>query len=149
MLRVSMIPRQMRGRNLRNDQPDLWPEIASRTKLMAQWRCDICGAPGGPAPLEAHEVWTWNWLNGHQRLVTVQSLCSRCHQVVHLDLTREKDGRGAYRNALRHLAAVNGWGWWRCFFHVQLAGIGRWAREQRGGWYLDYNLTKVRNRVGL
>lgn len=69
---------------------------------------EACGSDGGARPLHAHEY--WGSLGNRQVLTHVACLCDVCHASTHLGRTRGFSGSDQVaRDALQHLAIVNGW----------------------------------------
>jgi len=91
----------------------------------AGWRCELCGGRGPEHLVECHEKWAYDDTTGVQQLVRLLALCPACHEVKHLGLARVN---GRERQALTHLARVNGWLWEQAVAHAQ--GARAMARPQ-------------------
>jgi hypothetical protein len=78
-----------------------------------------------------------------QRLVGLIALCPDCHGVKHLARTRlvsiEQGDPSIYENALRHLAAVNGWDDARVQAYLSEANELLQRREALGTWVQDFS----------
>lgn len=105
---------------MRTALPDRWDEIRHEVYKRANHRCEACGSDGERRPLHAHEYWGYS--GGRQILTHIAILDDRCHAATHLGRTRSFSGSdGVAKEALQHLASVNGWS-------VQQAA--RYARDE-------------------
>ena len=70
-------------------------------------RCEVCGAPHSPtAPLECHEMFTWDHRCGRARLARILVLCRLCHRTQHLGLAAIHH---QLEDVLLHLRHLNDW----------------------------------------
>lgn len=101
-----MLPATTWEENLRAKLPgDRWDALRRHAYGAAGYRCEICGERGR-APLEAHEMWSWDDLWCVQKLEGIVALCPWCHKAHHLGLARRL---GLYEDVLRKMEDVNGW----------------------------------------
>ena len=82
--------------------PADWDKIRKSAYARAGYKCSVCGARGR---LEAHERWHYDEKKKLQKLVGVDALCSRCHEVTHISRAYLV-GRGA--EAMEWFMRVNG-----------------------------------------
>jgi hypothetical protein len=105
-LPLTLIPSSMAAVNVRTALPQHWDRI--RHQVYAPHRCEACGGDNRGHPWEAHEYWGYE--GGRQVLRHIACLCDMCHASTHLGRTRTVSGsEQAARDALAHLAHVNGW----------------------------------------
>ena len=83
-----------------------WNRIRKAVYKRAGYVCEICGGVGKRHPVEAHEVWEYDWSSMEQRLVGLQALCPACHRVKHLGFSFAK---GFKWPAIQQLCNVNQW----------------------------------------
>lgn len=107
-LPLTLIPQSCWAQNVRTALPQRWDEIRHEVYRRASHRCEACGSNGGGRPLHAHEY--WDYRDGRQVLAHIACLCDTCHASTHLGRTRSVSGSDRVaREALAHLASVNGW----------------------------------------
>lgn len=106
-LRVELIPRGCAFDTLRSTlSADDWQSLRKRVSLKSAGRCSVCGGVGPEWPVELHEIWEYLDDSHTQRLAGLTTLCPACHESTHLGHAAQ---RGRERQALAHLAQVNGW----------------------------------------
>lgn len=79
-----------------------WQRIQKAVFDRAAGICQVCGWQGN---LHCHEVWRYDESTGIQTLETFIALCGFCHEVKHIGFANL---HGRYRQAIAHLARVNG-----------------------------------------
>ncbi len=105
-LPLTLIPHSMWEVNVRTALPESWDEI--RHTVYRAGRCEACGDGNGGRAWQAHEYWGFD--GNRQVLTHIANLCDVCHSATHLGRTRRFSGSDqAAKEALQHLAAVNGW----------------------------------------
>lgn len=57
-------------------------------------------------PVEAHEVWDFNFDTWTQTLTDIIALCPLCHLSIHIGRAQRI---GRYEEAVEHIMRVNGW----------------------------------------
>lgn len=69
-----------------------WQKISRECEAKSNEICSICGRSSKeeiygakPYHTETHEVWTFDLNKNIQKLVALQSLCVKCHQIKHLN----------------------------------------------------------------
>lgn len=145
-LEVELVPASSWGANLRSAlRANEWDRLRKQTYRLAGYRCEICGGKGAKHPVECHEVWAYEDVQGNvpdivdysrtytQTLVRLVSLCPACHEVKHFGLTTL---RGRDQQAFRHLMRVNGWNENQAQKHIQEV-YALWEKRSRVGWMLD------------
>ena len=157
-LYVEMVPKTAWGKNLRTScmaAKELvtcnWDRLRKLAYQQAGNRCEVCSGRGNKWPVECHEVWDYrltqdtnNVTQAKQRLDRLIALCPACHEVKHLGFART---RGREREALAHLATVNGWTTQQVEDHVAQESALFVQRSQYAwtldlGGLLDYGVTE-------
>lgn len=146
-LYIEMVPKTAWGKNLRqsclaatNMPTCSWDRLRKIAYQRAGNRCEVCSGRGPKWPVECHEVWDYRLseLNGKvvqakQRLDRLIALCPSCHEVKHMGFARS---RGREREAMEHLALVNGWTRVQVDDHVAMVDA-EWQVRSRYTWTLD------------
>jgi hypothetical protein len=127
-LYIEMVPKTAWGKNLRTSCLAAkklvtcnWDRLRKLAYQQAGNRCEVCSGRGNKWPVECHEVWDYrisqvgDEVTAKQRLDRLSALCPACHEVKHMGFART---RGREREAMAHLATVNGWTWERVNEHV-------------------------------
>lgn len=84
-----------------------WDKIRREVYHRADYKCEICGGVGKRHPVEAHEIWEYDWVTMTQRLVGLQALCPSCHRVKHLGFAFHANGGKFKWAAIEQLKKVN------------------------------------------
>lgn len=121
----------------------IWDFLRDQVYAEAGDKCEICGGRGRRHPVEAHEVWDFNEELLVQRLERLAALCPACHQVKHIGFAQV---RGREKEALRHLAKVNGWTFEQARGY-ELDQFDIWDERSRCEWDLD--ISVLEDRYGL
>ena len=87
-----------------------WDKLRKRTYFLADYKCQICGKDcSTPGTLDAHELYTVNYMDGTAVFARVFALCKACHSFYHSGrlLTLHKQGSPLYSakhvlNVLEH-----------------------------------------------
>lgn len=139
-LPLTLIPEPMWRMNVRTALPDRWDEIRHEVYRRAAYRCEACGSDGGSRPLHAHEYWGYE--GGRQVLTNIACLCDVSHSATHLGRTLKVSGSdGATRQALQHLATVNGWSLQQAAAYARVE-LARTAERSQRQWRLDLSLLE-------
>jgi len=157
-LQIEMVPKSAWGKNLRTSclaatslKTCSWDRLRRIAYQRAGNKCEICSGRGPKWPVECHEVWDYRLLERNGETVAVQrldrliALCPLCHSVKHMGFARVS---GREREALEHLALVNGWSTPKVQEHVSAMNA---LFEQRSkyqwsldlGGLLDYGVTEA------
>ena len=100
-----------------NEYPDNWPEIATRIKDRAEWKCERCG--------RAHDPKTGYCLTVHHFVPdkalcedwNLAALCQRCHLSIQSKVSMEQ--------RIFEFVEIAAW------FAPHLAGFLKWKRERQ------------------
>lgn len=139
-LPLTLIPRSCWESNVRTALPERWDEIRHEVYRRARHRCEVDGSDGGSRPLHAHEL--WSYIKASQVLTHIACLCDTCHASTHLGRTRSFSGSDRVaREALQHLAVVNGWSVpdAAAYAHHELRVC---AERSKRKWTLDLSLLE-------
>lgn len=131
---VELVPRSTWGWNLRSEltRPQ-WDTLRKAVYKRAGYCCEICGGKGRKHPVECHEKWEYDDNLRIQKLVGVEALCPKCHEVRHMGRTMAI-GRGPQAKA--HMEKVNGWSSMQVGAHVAVAVV-KWMERSLFKWTLD------------
>lgn len=133
---------------MRTALPDRWDSIRREVYRRAGHRCEACGSNGGGRPLHAHELWQ-RFERGRQVLTHLACYCDVCHAATHLGRTLNFSGsEEAAREALQHLATVNGWTVPQAARYAQQE-LAVCAERSRHKWTLDISLLEREFEVKL
>ncbi len=140
LLTVELVPRTSWYRNVRSHVSRAeWEQLRSVTFASSGGACEICGAR---SRLECHEVWHYDDERHIQKLLRLIALCPACHEVKHIGLA---GARGRSREAVAHLARVNGWSHGDARHYLE-ACFELWSARSNHPWSLD--LTQLRKDKG-
>jgi hypothetical protein len=133
-LTIELVPSTAWCANVRSTiTPEQWDIVRRAVYRAANHRCEICGGAGDQWPVECHEVWHYDDSAHVQRLVRMIALCPACHAVKHMGRSHAA-GKG--REALAHLAKVNGWDYAAAGrYFVETMQI--WTERSNHQWQLD------------
>jgi hypothetical protein len=132
-----LIPQTSFFKNLRSLCPGDWNIIRHEAYRKAGFKCEVCGISGSNlCLLHCHEVWDYNEGTGIQKLVGVQVICSKCHEVKHFGLAQI---RGRASQALSHMQKVNGIDREEAETIIEEAGA-IWKRRSKQEWTLDVSV---------
>lgn len=146
LLTVELVPRTSWFVNVRSHvSKGEWERLKKLTFGRAGHRCEICGGRGPKWPVECHEVFAYDDARHVQKLVRLVALCPGCHEVKHFGLAGV---RGRRREALAHLARVNGWSQADAELYLE-ACFETWHRRSCHEWTLDLtHLEELGVRAG-
>lgn len=117
--------------------PAQWDTVRKESYKRANHRCEICGGVGTNQgvkwPVECHETWSYDDATHIQTLVSLISLCPRCHMVKHIGRAKVT---GKYKEAISHMMSVNGWSTEQAERHVAEA-FTVWRRRSTSPWKLN------------
>lgn len=134
ILTVELVPSTCWFKNVRSEvSPADWDRLKRMTSEAANHRCEVCGGRGPRWPVEAHEVWHYDDLTHVQTLAGMVALCPDCHSVKHIGLAM---ARGREKQALAHLARVNGWTPEDAQLYVEVQ-FEVWSKRSSHSWILD------------
>ncbi len=137
---LTLIPQSCWAQNVRTALPERWDEIRREVYRRASHRCEACCGEGGARPLHAHEY--WGYLGNRQVLAHVACLCDVCHASTHLGRTRSFSGSDQVaRDALQHLALVNGWSVPEAAAYAQRE-LRLCAERSKRQWTIDLSLLE-------
>jgi len=139
-LTIELVPKTSWFTNLRSILPrEDWDMVRHATYKSADYHCEICGGRGEAHPVECHEIWGYDDDQHRQVLIGLIALCPDCHRVKHIGLAQV---RGAYPEALQHLARVNGWSIREAETYVALA-FRKWRDRNHFKWEVDISFIKA------
>lgn len=146
LLTVELVPRTSWFANVRSHVPAAeWERLKKLTFGRAGYRCEVCGGRGRKWPVECHEVFSYDDARRVQKLERLVALCPGCHEVKHIGLAGV---RGRRREAVAHLARVNGWTRDDAELYLE-ACFETWHRRSNHEWTLDLtHLTELGAGVG-
>ncbi len=134
LLTIELVPSTCWFKNVRSEVSAAdWDMIKKMTSQAAGYRCEICGGRGSKWPVEAHEIWDYNDSTHVQTLMGLIALCPDCHSVKHMGLAV---ARGREKQALEHLAHVNGWTVDDAQLYVEVQ-FEVWSQRSTHSWTLD------------
>ena len=143
-LTVELVPSTCWFTNVRSHVPKAtWDRLRHQVAAAAGRSCEICGGRGRRWPVECHEEFSYDETHQVQRLERLVALCPACHSVKHIGMAAI---RGRRRQAVAHLAKVNGWSVADAEFYIE-AVMEQWARRSRHQWTLD--LSVLHDRYGV
>lgn len=96
---------------------------------MANNKCEICGKFN--LTLDCHEVWEYK--DNIQKLINLEALCKRCHEVKHFGLAEIK---GRRQQALKHLIKINNISEKEAEQYIK-SESDLWAKRSKQNWKLD------------
>lgn len=75
-----------------------WNKMRKRCYYNAGYKCEACGAEPERGGLDAHELYSINWIEGTSTFVRCVALCKKCHSFIHSGrlLTLHKQGNPLY-----------------------------------------------------
>ncbi|NQZ66301.1 MAG: HNH endonuclease [Mycoplasmatales bacterium] len=89
------LPSSTHGDNLRKILPrSKWDKIRKATYQRANFKCELCSGKGSRHPVEAHEIWLFDFTTKTQYLERLVALCPNCHRIQHALLLKLQDDRG-------------------------------------------------------
>jgi hypothetical protein len=133
-LTIELVPSTCWFTNVRsNVSPATWDRLRRQVAKAAGQRCEICGGRGRRWPVECHEVFSYDDERHVQRLERLVALCPACHSAKHIGHAAIRGGR---RQAVAHLAKVNGWTVDDAELYIE-AVMEQWAARSRHRWQLD------------
>jgi hypothetical protein len=143
-LTIELVPQTCWFSNVRDHvSPATWDRLRRHTYRQANYRCEICGGKGNKHPVECHEIWHYDDVAKHQKLVGLVALCPSCHQVKHMGLATLK---GKRQEATQHLANVNHWSQEETEHYIDSA-FQIWQERSLSEWTLD--LSWLKENFGL
>ena len=133
-LTIELVPSTSWFSNLRSLlTSEEWDKIRKGCYKNANYKCEVCGGIGEKHPVECHETWEYDEINGIQKLVSLISLCPSCHEVKHFGLAGIK---GRTKQAMDHLCKVNSCTMSEAEKYVQEAFVV-WNKRSEQEWKLD------------
>jgi hypothetical protein len=131
-LTIELVPATCWCSNLRSElRPKDWDTLRKAAYASTNLHCEVCACK--PNKLDAHEVWHYDDKTSVQKLVRIQPLCARCHEVKHIGLA---EVRGNLSRAVHWLARVNDWTYIVAMRYVQ-AQFALWNYRSKFQWTLD------------
>ena len=137
-LTIELVPATCWFSNVRSALPGHWDLIRRSAYQKAGYVCEVCGGKGSRHPVECHEVWRYDDENLRQVLTGMVALCPPCHEVKHIGLATK---RGRRREALEHLARINGWSHERASEYVQEC-FEEWQLRSLDEWSVDFSVLR-------
>lgn len=133
---ANLIPKTTWENNLRKVlSREEWDILRRKVYERANHQCHICKATG--VRLEAHEEWTFDYENAHQRLKDVIALCKWCHHCQHLGFANIliRQGKLDPRKLLAHWCKVNNQSKEEFLRHKEVA-FQLWRLKNQFSWIL-------------
>lgn len=83
-----------------------WDKMRKRCYYNADYKCEVCGAEPERGGLDAHELYTVNWVDGTSTFIRCVALCKKCHSFIHSGrlITLHKQGNPLYQR--EHVLSV-------------------------------------------
>ncbi len=101
------LPSSTHGDNLMKILPrSKWDKIRKATYERADFKCELCSGKGKKHPVEAHELWMFDFKIKTQYLERLVALCPNCHRIQHALLLKLQDDRG-FVNAMNTINHYN------------------------------------------
>ncbi|CAM9121511.1 hypothetical protein MYMA111404_02175 [Mycoplasma marinum] len=66
--------------------PQMWSTIKKEVFKRADYSCEVCGGQGTKDPVEAHELWVFDYHTKERVFVRFLALCPLCHWLQHMGL---------------------------------------------------------------
>lgn len=133
-LTIELVPSTSWFSNLRSLLSSTeWDKIRKGCYKNANFKCEVCGGIGDKHPVECHETWEYDEVNGIQKLISLIALCPNCHEVKHIGLAGIK---GRQKQAIEHFCKVNGCTTQEAEKYVQEA-FKIWNKRSEQEWTLD------------
>lgn len=133
-----LIPTTSWYKNLRNKDPKAWEGIRKASYAKAGNICEICGEKGS---LHCHENWEYDEDTGIQKLVSLISLCPKCHDVKHIGFA-EISGR--WDVTLAHMMKINKINKEEAIKIIR-ESFGVWKERSKIQWELDLSILEKEN----
>jgi len=110
-LTIELVPSTCWYSNVRSSvSKQVWDTLRIKSYETAKNKCEICGSTGKKQgyshDLECHEKWHYDDETKTQKLLSLISLCPRCHQCKHMGRTMAV---GNQKTAFEHIEKVNNW----------------------------------------
>lgn len=133
-LTMELVPKTCWFSNVRDHvSNEDWRMISRAVSKRVGHRCEICGSQGSEHPVEAHEMWEYDYENMTQRLKGIVALDSHCHLVKHSGYA---DLSGQKQLAFDHMLKVNGWSEEYGIQYYNNA-VEEWKLRSQFEWELD------------
>lgn len=95
LLLPKALPSSTHGDNLRKILPQSkWDKVRKATYERANNKCELCSGKGTRHPVEAHELWYFDFKTSTQYLERLIALCPNCHRIQHALLLKLQDDKG-------------------------------------------------------
>ena len=142
-LTIELVPQTCFFSNLRSELPKKeWDKIRKKSYELAGNKCEICGDVGTNQgvkhKVECHEIWNYNDVTHEQKLIGLQSLCSRCHQVKHTGLAQLN---GKLNEVIKQLMDVNQMSFNEALTYIDEAFIV-WEKRSKHTWTTNIDYIK-------
>jgi hypothetical protein len=145
-LDIELIPKSSWYKNVRSEvSKEEWDKIRKYVYKRANYTCEICGGKGNKWPVECHEIWKFNDDENIQELIGFIALCPDCHMVKHIGLA---NAQGKGREALTHLAEVNGWSGDDAMDYVHYKFL-EWTERGENLWTIDISFIDTLRDIGI
>lgn len=108
-LEIELVPETCWYSNVRSEvSKSMWDKLRKECYRRANYKCEICESTGLKQgfkwPVECHEIWQYDDIKKHQKLIGLISLCPHCHKVKHPGLASMK---GETHIVIAQLMSVN------------------------------------------
>lgn len=144
-LTIELVPKSSWYSNVRSNVPkETWDRLRKMVYAKAGHVCEICGGVGKKHPVECHEVWEYDEVNGMQTLIRLIALCPACHSVKHIGRAHIY---GGYDQAVKHLSKVNGWTIDEAHLYTQEQFL-IWTLRSKLKWSVNIDALKQYNQTG-
>lgn len=102
-LKFDFVPKSCSRKNLHYClEEEVWSELSYRIRKKTLC-CPFCGLRTSYVrDFELHEIWSYNMETGIQKLEDMVSACKKCHDIIHYNLTLEKDDKATQEAAKKH-----------------------------------------------
>ena len=133
VLAVELVPRTSWGRSLHKLlSREAWFDLRKRFDA-TEGPCPLCKEGNYSSPLHLHEVWEYDDKNRIQKLIGLQPICSRCHDVKHLGRAIRV---GLGEKIIKHLVRVNKWDQKTTIKYISEA-FSKWEERSKYEYQLD------------
>ena len=142
-LTIELIPSTSWFSNLRSILTSgEWDKVRKSCYKSANYKCEVCGGVGEKHPVECHETWEYDEINGIQKLISLIALCPSCHEVKHIGLAGIK---GRTQEAIEHFCKVNACTKTEAEKYIKEA-FETWNKRSEQEWQLDISkLEELKN----
>ena len=142
-----LVPKSLQRKSLSRSKSVLWKYIQSRTRVVSNYVCVICGVDvSGPRESLCHEVWSYDDILHVQTLKDFQCICQSCNAIKHFGhfrimLATERISAVEFNRVVKHALQVN-----NCtekeFNFLVSNSLVVWEERSRFEWTQDLSIVR-------